>query len=225
MASFLQELPLIFIQRPSVPLLSDVPRHRVISACPLWPGGTAGICSLQCDAHASVGMSHAVSSALSYPAFGKALRAQKGWQNDREASEAREWRLHSQMPIISTDRRIIWVMPEFPARVWIKGTQVCRDVVDGNCKLPTVSNTWTGLSPCGAGGHGLVSERREPREMGRGLQGSPGVGVVPVALCDWRRGGVVLFGTAQWPCCHAPALWVVDRVLLCRSLRMLRCCW
>lgn len=175
-------------------MLSDVPRHRVISACPPWPGGTAGICSLQCDAHASVGMSHAVSSALSYPAFGKALRAflraQKGWQNDREASEAGEWRLHSQMLIISTDRRIIWVMPEFPAWVWIKGTQVCRDVVDnGNCRLHTVSNTWTGFSPCGAGGHGLVSERREPRELGRGLQGSPGVDVVPVALCDWRRSG------------------------------------
>lgn len=87
MASFLQELLLIFIQCPSVPVLSDVPRHRVISACPPWPGGTAGICSLQYDAHASVGISHAVSSALSYPAFGKALRAflraQIGWQNDR----------------------------------------------------------------------------------------------------------------------------------------------
>lgn len=28
---------------------------------------------------------------------------------------------------------------------------------NGNCKLPAVSNTWTGLSPRSAGGLGLVS--------------------------------------------------------------------
>lgn len=123
-----------------------MPRHRVISACPLWSGWTAGICTLQRGAHASVGMSHARSYALSYPVFGKALRAflraQKGWQNDRQASEAREWRLHPQMLITSTGTAFEMCLS------WIKGTQLCRDVMDnGNCKLPAVSNTWTGLSP------------------------------------------------------------------------------
>lgn len=131
----------------------------MISACPLWPGSTAGIYTLQCGAHASVGMSCARSYALSYPAFGKALRAflraQKGWQNGRGASEAREWRLHPQMLITSTGTAFGTCLS------WIKGTQLCRDVVDsGNCKLPVVSNTWTGLFPCGIG---LVSERRDPR--------------------------------------------------------------
>lgn len=88
-ASFLQELLLIFSQCPSVPC-SLTCSGTVISSCPPRPG-TAGICSLQCNAHASVGLSCARSSALSYPAFGKALRAflraQKGWQDDREASE------------------------------------------------------------------------------------------------------------------------------------------
>lgn len=140
------------------PLLSHMPKHRVISACPPGPGWTAAICCLQWGAHASVGMSHAMSYALSYPVFGKALRAflraQKGWQNDREASEAREWRLHSQMVVTSTGTAFGTCLS------WIKGTQLCRGAVDnGNCKLPAVSNTWTGLSPCGAGGFGLVSGR------------------------------------------------------------------
>lgn len=132
----------------------------MISACPPWPDWAAGICSLQCDAHASVGMSHARSSALSYPAFGKALRAQKGCQND---TEAREWRLHPQVLITSTDGCSIWYLPEFPAWAWIKGTQLCRAIVDnGNCKLPAVSNTWTGLSPHGPRDLGLLSERENP---------------------------------------------------------------
>lgn len=73
-----QELRLLFSQCPGILLLPAQPRRRVT---PLHsPCGQPGLeafaraaCSLQHDAHASVCLAHAVSSALSHPAAGHEL--------------------------------------------------------------------------------------------------------------------------------------------------------
>lgn len=82
----LQEPLLISRQCLSILLLPLVPRAALSAHLPqAWGdpnmqlGWTrvfcTGICSLQCDARASVGLSHAVNSAPSCPAVGNELRA------------------------------------------------------------------------------------------------------------------------------------------------------
>lgn len=94
---------------------------------------------------------------------------------------------------------------------------------NGNCKLPAVSDTQAGLSPCGAGSLGLLSAATAVgeavcRRAGTGVCGGALASLwCRMALCGWRRREeVILLALHSCRAAPPPAVSAVGWFHVCR---------